>query len=306
MAKSKIQAVIPEIVEDKINAITSPSSQHELNRLEAKVRTSFIEGARALKEINEKKLYLIAGYTNFENYCMERFAIGRSLAYLRINGFKYVDHFQNVKNLPADQLPTSERQTRAFVKERLELNEAYDLWVSAIKSNNRLPSGPDVEYLIRQRKVKVEYTITVGDYVQISRLALSESARHLYGECVGVNQETEEVELLTAKGLHTVRLSDAKPIKNGKILRNQIERLSNLPVKKLDPSSNMLFNYWSHRAEELTPMEFRMLDLIEDAYRKEADVSQPEIKVLKTSSEGRINTPRNSSMANKRGRKRSQ
>src|SRR4051812_5293052 len=88
-------------------------SQERLAQLEATIHqglTTFIEVGRALAEIMEFKLYLLAGFKTFNDYTTERIGISRSGAVHKIDAAKVVDLLA-AESLPP---PTSEMQARAL------------------------------------------------------------------------------------------------------------------------------------------------------------------------------------------------
>ncbi len=92
---------------------TPPLTAEERERfvtLERQVEDSFLVAARALREINERRLYR-ESYPTFEDYVRDRFDFTKRLAYYYIDAAKVADNlFQG--ELKVHIMPTSETQLR--------------------------------------------------------------------------------------------------------------------------------------------------------------------------------------------------
>ncbi len=79
-----------------------------LETCEREIAEGFRQSCRALARIRDKRLYLEAGYSNFESYCQERLGIGRH------RGIQLANAEQIIKSLPAKCRPlvNNERQVR--------------------------------------------------------------------------------------------------------------------------------------------------------------------------------------------------
>ena len=142
-------------------ALTVPE-QAELEQLEATIEKgmeTFVEVGVALMTIREKKLYQNA-HESFEEYCRERWKIGRRRAEQLISAagvFHNLLPLREVANHGSQEtpeveitLPASERQTRPLVG--LEPTEQRDAWKASVDaSRNGKPTSDEVEETVKRR-----------------------------------------------------------------------------------------------------------------------------------------------------------
>jgi hypothetical protein len=107
------------------------------NRLEALEETirenlkAFYEIGRALKEIRDTRLYkMVLGYETFEDYCKDRWDMGRDYSYKLIGSAQVVENLENVDH--GIQKPVSEPQTRPLTKLSPPLQ--VEAWKQSIKT----------------------------------------------------------------------------------------------------------------------------------------------------------------------------
>jgi hypothetical protein len=101
----------------------------ELERQIDVVRKSWETLARALTEINQSRLYRDK-YETFEDYCEEKWDIGRARAYQLMEALGVKDGLSTNGRHP---VPTSERQIRSLMG--LEPEKQLQVWIEATKDN---------------------------------------------------------------------------------------------------------------------------------------------------------------------------
>lgn len=111
-----------------MNALLSMTTD-EFEKLEATIRVglqTFREVGAALLEIRDRRGYLLAEFTTFEDYCRERWSMERAHAYRLINAAQVIDHLSPI----GDTLPANEAQARPLA--RLAPEDQAAAWQQAI------------------------------------------------------------------------------------------------------------------------------------------------------------------------------
>lgn len=111
-----------------MNELTSPERNRltECETIIEKGLQTFVEVGIALAEIRESRLYRLTHGT-FEEYCGERWQIGRSQAYRLIDSAAVVKNLSPIGDIP---LPTTEAQARPLTK--LEPEQQPTAWREAV------------------------------------------------------------------------------------------------------------------------------------------------------------------------------
>lgn len=125
------------------------ADKRDLAKLEAAVIRAAFEGGRALRAINDRKLYLLGSYETMADYCQARFGFGLRNAQLKIQDARVYDILEAHK---VALLPTCEAQTRPLHKEANE--DVPEIWASAVK----LAGENRVTEAIVEQAVKAWYT----------------------------------------------------------------------------------------------------------------------------------------------------
>ena len=195
-----LESVTVEVVEE-----LSADEQRERLHLERRVERAVFDGARALRELRDRRLYR-STHSSFEEYCQERFGYKRRHSYQLIDAANVVDNLLAVEkddkmcaigahnetvNLstssrewlseetsskrPQIILPTSERQVRDIAK--LPPVQQREVWQQAVEeAGGKVPSGrivKDIVQRIRER-TPVPNPYHVGEICQLIPL-LSDS-----------------------------------------------------------------------------------------------------------------------------------
>ncbi len=167
-----------EIIEE-----LSPDEERERHRLENKVEMAFYEAGKALTQIRDRRLYR-STHKTFEQYCKERFGMGRIAAHYKIAAAEVVENLltngeqnENNQNLLTNGeqiLPNSERQVRPLVN--LQPEEQRQAWQQAVDlADGKIPTGKIVKGVVERLKEKSlnfasEYC-SVGEIFRLQRLA---------------------------------------------------------------------------------------------------------------------------------------
>lgn len=126
-----------KVSNEKLSKSTAPLTRQEkvrLSKLEQKIDSglkTFLEVGRALKEINELKLYRELA-VSFEKYVNQRFKIGRAYAY-RLMHAAQLDETLEVS--PIGDKPVNESQFRALAK--VDGNKLCEVWEKAVETAHK-------------------------------------------------------------------------------------------------------------------------------------------------------------------------
>lgn len=112
---------------------------------------SGMEGAKALRKINEEGLYTARGYTTFEKYCEDEWGISKRLAYYKIDASKTHDRIVALK-LPLPQLE-SESQLRELTS--VEDSDLGNVVVEALALAKKTPTKRVTVSLLKKAKEKI-------------------------------------------------------------------------------------------------------------------------------------------------------
>lgn len=99
--------------------------------LKAVVKKSFFEAAAALKEINERKLYL-AEFNSFDDFCKSEIGVGRQRGYELINAAQVVENVRGRVQI----LPENEYIARPLTK--LEPEDQVEVWEKVTSENETI------------------------------------------------------------------------------------------------------------------------------------------------------------------------
>lgn len=131
--------------------------QEQEGRIEQGFRLFFAEVGDALRCIQEGRLYR-ASFSSFEDYCRDRWQIGRTYAYRLIEAAKTVSLLRSA-GAPE---PQNERQ----VRELLQLKDPQlqiEAWLEAVETSNGNPASQQVQEVVSQIKAqKAQQPITPG------------------------------------------------------------------------------------------------------------------------------------------------
>lgn len=130
----------------------SPSHRLRLRELEQVIDeglATFVRVGRALQEIRDRRLYR-ESHASFEDYCRERFGLGRHWAYRQIRGAEVTSILEDVDSCQqSGRLPATEAQARPLTP--LEPEEAREAWSVAVElADGSQPTSGDVREAIER------------------------------------------------------------------------------------------------------------------------------------------------------------
>ena len=169
-------------------------------------RQTFMDVGNALMQIKENRLYKVS-YSNFGDYCKERWGFTQQHAGRLISGTNIVNRIKSVPTGSA--LPQSENQTRALSKSE---NPVVD-WKKAQEiTGKQQPSGGEIREIIRKDEddvIDVEVACTVSDPKDVSwgRFAHLLDQPYEFGETKGRPQVSVSTDNASVKRL--TKLIDA-------------------------------------------------------------------------------------------------
>jgi hypothetical protein len=134
----------PEIVQ-----LTEPSTieqQQRLSELEGKIQSSFYEIGLAFREIRDKQLYRVQGYTKFKTYVNEKWSKSVNHAYDLIAVANTIDDLLLISNEKVP-LPTAECQVRPL--RTLESIPRQQIWLKVCQT---APNGKITEKHVKKVK----------------------------------------------------------------------------------------------------------------------------------------------------------
>jgi hypothetical protein len=108
-------------------------------------KRTFVEVGNALRTIRDQRLYR-ATHATFEDYCRERWALGRSRSHQLVAAVNVLDNLST-----AVDMPNSEWQIRPLAS--LPPDQQQAAWNTAVRtSTTGVPTGPEVAAVVREMK----------------------------------------------------------------------------------------------------------------------------------------------------------
>ena len=148
LAVQETEVVSVEVVSEQTSAL-SEEERKDLERLEATVRSAVLEAAKALWEINTRRLYR-ERYGTFEEYCEAQFQFSSRYIYYQVKFGQILNALEQSER-SVQILPQSEYQARPLAKLKEE-SEQIEAWLEAVqKAEGSVPSFSVVEEVVRER-----------------------------------------------------------------------------------------------------------------------------------------------------------
>lgn len=122
---------------------------------------AFFEVGNHLIAIKADRLYKAAGYSTFDEYCRDRWQIGRGRGYqLMTSAAIYEEMLAAAPEMSTgvDILPTHEGQLRPLAG--LNIKEMFSAWADAVKQSGGLPTRTDVEAAVERLRPKPAVGVT--------------------------------------------------------------------------------------------------------------------------------------------------
>jgi hypothetical protein len=258
--------------------------------LERKVERAFYEAGKALMELRDRKLYR-STHKTFEEYCRERFEHSRQKSNYLIAAAGVYDNLTTIgcQILELDDLttngcrilPTNERQVRSLTQ--LEPFEQCEVWQQAVaEAGGKVPSGrvvKDIVERIRER-TKVVNPYRLGEVCQI----IVKNNPDLRGKngcwCIVTQVNDYSCTVATWDELYTLKLEHLKPLDYSDMdceqMNSVCKRLTQLrKCGKLEEAATSLLQHIGQvKRPYLTPLEEKLLSLLEEEYQAEFSQQQ--------------------------------
>lgn len=149
----------------------SEQERQDLERLESQVKSAVLEAAKALWEINTRRLYR-ERYETFEEYCEAQFQFSSRYIYYQVRFGQFLNALEQSERT-VQILPQSEYQVRPLSKLKEE-SAQVEAWLEAVeRAEGKLPSFPVVEEVVRQKLTpktktkKKETQLSEGAFCQV-------------------------------------------------------------------------------------------------------------------------------------------
>ncbi len=173
LAVKESEVVEAEVVPEPESPL-SESEREDLKRLESQIRSAVWSAAKALWEINTRRLYR-ERYKTFDDYCQAQFQFSSRYAYYQVK-FGQVLKTLEQSERPVQILPQSEYQARPLSKLK-EDSERIDAWLESVeKAQGTTPSFSLVESVVRQKltapsksRIDAAVSLSSGDFCLVRR-----------------------------------------------------------------------------------------------------------------------------------------
>jgi hypothetical protein len=283
--------LLPDSPQSEEEAPLTDEERERFVTLERQVEESFLTAARALREINARRLYR-ESYPTFEDYIRARFDFTKRLAYYYIDAANIADNLFG-SELKVHVMPTSETQLRPL--KNLPPERQRIVWERAFeRAGGKAPSGA----LVRQTKEELfpsdgngkaspPPSFQAGD-VCIIRGATNELLTDRQGYWVIIDEVANDgivtLSLYDREKIDMVSPFELSPLPfKGKEKRDRKKLFSRLHVIHEGLGNDdraialLMRHFGTLKAPSLTPMEEDILRLLERQARKsspEGEVSE--------------------------------
>ena len=137
-----------EVISEEAQPLTK-EEREDLEYLEAQVIGAVLEAAKALWEINTRRLYR-ERYATFAEYCEDTFKFSSRYIYYQVKFGQFLNILEQYEQ-SVHILPQSEYQVRPLSKLKEE-SAQVEAWLEAVKrAEGKLPSFPVVEEVVREK-----------------------------------------------------------------------------------------------------------------------------------------------------------
>ncbi len=253
--------------------ILSESELALRGKLEQQVNTGFLLRGLALRQIRELKLYR-DDYDSFQDYCTAVF--GLTFDYIKrcitaAETYRHIAKYLQTNGLD-DPYPMKQRQLRPIFQADLSPTEAGEVWVMAVNlALGEVPTSAIVKEAVKiylQQKYPPTNPFRVGEICRILRSVPGKK------NCWCMVAEVKDTECVvdTWDGQYTVGIDDLLSLRLRKKVKEEMlswgERMSALSeVGDLSEAALWILKGLEKLdRSELTPLEQKLLELLEDEY----------------------------------------
>jgi hypothetical protein len=261
----------------------SEEERERLTFLENRVVESFLEAARALREIRDRRLYRETHGT-FEAYTEERFGYGKRLAYYYIDAANITDNLTGESEHDVHVLPTSEAQVRPL--KALEPERQREVWRKAVeRAGGKAPSrevvAATVRDLVPRRDGAKAVSVAEGDVCLVGSTEdpLLRDRRGYWALVSSVEDDTVTLTLfdrnvsdVPKESLSVLQATEREKKRRQRLLANLRAVSESLPPEEaLKP---LLAHFGRLRRHTFTPFEEGLLSFLERYARKRGEASE--------------------------------
>ena len=292
-----LESIAVEVVEE-----LSEDEQRDRLHLERRVERAVFDGARALRELRDRRLYR-STHSSFEEYCQERFGYKRRHSYQLIDAANVVDNLLAVEkddkmcangahnetvNLstssrewfseetsskrPQIILPTSERQVRDIAK--LPPVQQREVWQQAVEvSGGKVPSGRIVKDIVQ----RIRERTPVPNPYQVREICgfIPKDNPELKGKskCWAIVKEVHDFSCTVQAwdGEYQVKIENLKSQELSPGQREEVQQLCDRlnRLRQVDNLDRGALAHLEHLGEQfyLTEVEEKILSLLEEYYQ---------------------------------------
>jgi phage host-nuclease inhibitor protein Gam len=226
---------------------------------------TFIEVGKALLEIRDNKYYR-ENYDTFEDYCQEKWQIGKAYAYRYISAFEITNNLSPMGDILP--LPENERQIRAL--STLSPDDQRQVW-QLVYEMSQLLNKPITASMVKQEVEKFQKKMTVDDiYKFIKDLPLNEQ-----------KQIQDWYKKQLESGITSVNVGELeKQIKQVSELKKEVQLLEN-KVSHEKTQAELYKSKLNKLQGEINSTNDRLKEL-EDYKAKDSELKEKEEKIKKT------------------------
>ena len=273
-----LESVAVEVVEE-----LTQDEQRDRLRLERRVERAAFEGAEALRELRDRRLFR-STHKTFELYCQERFGFTRRRVDYLISGSEVYDNLkmrtngsqnsseEDEETEPNQILLTNERQVRPLTK--LDSDQQREAWQQAVEvSGGKVPSNrivKDIVQRIRER-TPVPNPYQVGEVCGF----IPKDNPELKGKskCWAIVKEVHDFSCTVQAwdGEYQVKIENLKSQELSPVQREEVQSLCDrlLRLQQINDLDRGALAHLKHLGEQLylTKVEEKMLSLLEEYYQ---------------------------------------
>ena len=269
LAVKKSEVVDVEVVSEEESSL-SEAEREDLARLEAQVRSAVWEAAKALWEINTRRLYR-EGYKTFDDYCQAQFQFSPRYAYYQVKFGQILKTLEQSER-PVQILPQSEYQARPLSKLKEDF-ERVEAWIESVeKAQGTTPSFSLVESVVRQKLTAKSKTrkgaaasLSEGDFARVRRGLAQVLAKTKNSYTIKLWDKTEAA---VAPGEITALKFDKRSLPRLKSFFETLGEVKLVSERHREKIADAVLALLAQIEGPPTDLETKLLKLLEQEYKK--------------------------------------
>ncbi len=269
LAVKKSEVVDVEVVPEEEWPL-SEEEREDLDRLEAQVRSAVWEAAKALWEINTRRLYR-ESYKTFDDYCQAQFQFSPRYAYYQVK-FGQVLKTLEQSERPVQIWPQSEYQARPLSK-LTEDFEQVEAWIESVeKAQGKTPSFSLVESVVRQKltaksKTRKDFaSLSERDFARVRRGLAQVLAKTKNSYTIKLWDKTEAA---VGPGEITALKFDKRSLPRLKSFFETLGELKSVSEGHREKTADEVLALLGQIEGPPTDLETKLLKLLEREYKKD-------------------------------------